>query len=470
MTTDVCVVGGGPAGSVLATRLAQLGHDVCLLERGRFPRPHLGESLSPGVPPLLASVGAEWTLDAAGARPVSRVRRRWGASASAREDPRAAGRVVDRGRLDAGLLAHARSHGVRVWQPASLTRQRRLTTGGWALEVRGLGASATSLQARMLVIATGRTRRGSDAGNGPRTLALYAYWAGASLPDDPSIESMDDGWCWGVPIPGIGYNALAFVDAERVRGGGRDVIEACYARMMAQSSLVAPGARATRTSRVRVADATPVVSATCVDDGYLCVGDAALALDPLSSSGVQKAVQNALAGAIVANTMLRRPDATDDAMACFRDQVHGAAARHAAWSGAHYAEVAALLPDRPFWSARAGAPPDLATVRTAEAARAPVTPDTPLVLSPLASLRQIPCLEEEFVTRRAALHHPALDAPVAFIGGRPVAALLDAVPDAPTADGLVRHWGLGVADGRAIARWFVTLGILVPQADHRVAG
>ena len=46
---DVCVIGAGPAGSTFAARMAQLGHHVHLIERQRFPRRHLGESLSPGV-------------------------------------------------------------------------------------------------------------------------------------------------------------------------------------------------------------------------------------------------------------------------------------------------------------------------------------------------------------------------------------------------------------------------------------
>lgn len=50
---DICIIGGGPAGSVLAARLAQFGLRVCLVERAEFPRRHLGESLSPGVLPLL---------------------------------------------------------------------------------------------------------------------------------------------------------------------------------------------------------------------------------------------------------------------------------------------------------------------------------------------------------------------------------------------------------------------------------
>src|SRR2546423_6832481 len=46
-TTDVVVIGGGPAGSTVSTLLAQHGCKVMLFERERFPRFHIGESLIP---------------------------------------------------------------------------------------------------------------------------------------------------------------------------------------------------------------------------------------------------------------------------------------------------------------------------------------------------------------------------------------------------------------------------------------
>ena len=54
---DVIVIGGGPAGSSAATWLARLGHKVLLLEREKFPREHVGESLLPFCYTLLEDLG-----------------------------------------------------------------------------------------------------------------------------------------------------------------------------------------------------------------------------------------------------------------------------------------------------------------------------------------------------------------------------------------------------------------------------
>ena len=44
---DAIVIGAGPAGSTAAALLAEKGHDVALLEKTKFPRYHVGESLMP---------------------------------------------------------------------------------------------------------------------------------------------------------------------------------------------------------------------------------------------------------------------------------------------------------------------------------------------------------------------------------------------------------------------------------------
>ncbi|KAG2342279.1 FAD/NAD(P)-binding domain-containing protein [Suillus weaverae] len=61
-STEILVVGGGPAGSYAAAALAREGFEVTLLEAAHFPRYHIGESLLPSVRPFLAFVGAEESI------------------------------------------------------------------------------------------------------------------------------------------------------------------------------------------------------------------------------------------------------------------------------------------------------------------------------------------------------------------------------------------------------------------------
>src|SRR5437763_11298171 len=61
---DVLVIGGGPAGSTAATLLAQKGFSVALLERERFPRFQIGESLLPYNNDLFERLGVQPQLAA----------------------------------------------------------------------------------------------------------------------------------------------------------------------------------------------------------------------------------------------------------------------------------------------------------------------------------------------------------------------------------------------------------------------
>src|SRR5688572_17097672 len=60
---DAIVIGGGPAGSTVAARLAQKKRNVVLFEAERFPRFHIGESLLPASVPLFEQLGIKTTMD-----------------------------------------------------------------------------------------------------------------------------------------------------------------------------------------------------------------------------------------------------------------------------------------------------------------------------------------------------------------------------------------------------------------------
>jgi hypothetical protein len=210
-------------------------------------------------------------------------------------------------------------------------------------------------------------------------------------------------------------------------------------------------------------DATAYLSDEPATTNRIALGDAAVAIDPISSSGVQKAIQTALSGAVVVNTLLRRPESAEAAISFYRGQLAASFERHRRWASQHYREVA----DRnghSFWSKRAGsiAGPDLMSAPTAE----PRTSMTaPLALSCDLKFVPTPCLRGDFVSTANALHHPGLASPLVFLGGRELAPLLQELPPSLTLFQIAQSWSrrMPFASGMAIAGWLVSHGILVEQ-------
>lgn len=450
--TDVCVVGGGPGGSTLAAQLAALGHRVVLVERAEFPRKHLGESLTPGVRPLLDSIGAGDVFEKTGALTVESVLVNWDGEIRERADPEAKGMLVDRGRFDAHLLKRAKAAGVQVLQPAIFRDCIRLAEG-WRITVERVGETVL-VSARFLADASGRefATRGRKRRIGARTTAIYAYWQGSDLPNRPRIEAGSDAWYWGVPIPDGTYNTLVFVDP---RTHAPEQLQ----ELVTRSGLLEGCRDVCLVSPIQAADATPYIDEESVTPNSIKVGDAALSIDPLSSSGVQKAIQSALSGAVVVNTLIRKPESSEAAFEFYRSRLADASERHSSWAGEYYGAAAATRSTE-FWQQRAS--PSY-PAKAAPSFIASDFADEPLALSPDITFVELPCIDGAFVTLKPALHHPSLDRPVTFVGGCEMPPLVQRVRTGMKPMEIALLWSdrISIKTGLALTGWLLEKGLLI---------
>lgn len=401
-------------------------------------------------------MGAAGALD--GALPARKVEVAWDGPALIREDEREEGVLVDRGLFDRALLDRARRLGVHVHQPARVV-DRKQTENGWRLAI----ATAAGSEIRQVdFLADARGRAGAAAWRrdmtGPATLALHAYWKGAALPTHPVIRAGDAAWYWAVPLPDGTCHLQVFVDAKEFGALPKATLEARYLELLGRSGF----GTGLLQGPVQATDATPYVVPGAATRSGIALGETALALDPLSSSGVQKAIQTALAGAIVANTLMKSTASAAAAIAFHETNLAEASARHRTWATSYYAEAARRRPDD-FWRRRAGP-------AGAEASRPPVVAADAaslaahrVELSRDLVIEDLPCIDGEFVTLKKALRHPGLAAPVAYLGNEPLAPLLSEINRSATLVEIAQGWShrMPFKSALSIAIWLRNNGVLV---------
>jgi flavin-dependent dehydrogenase len=303
---QVTVLGAGPAGASAAIALTRAGLKTWLVdpyERGGRP---LGEGLPAAGRAHLRSLGVWDPFRADGHLPCSGFLSCWG---RAEPDYRPAllnahgpSWQLNRTRFDR-MLREAATEAVGAiarWRLTSAQWQGRR----WVLRFAD-GATVRQVRTDFVVDATGRRRAFARlTGVRQRTDDSLVCVAGLVADPDPEnattiVETIEHGWWYTSRIPGGTAVAALFTDtaqASRLRATTPAGWRALAARAgLVQARLGGPDLRLVAPLRTAVAGSSHLER--CGGEGWLAVGDAACAHDPLSSRGLHDAVAGGIGAA-----------------------------------------------------------------------------------------------------------------------------------------------------------------------------
>jgi halogenation protein CepH len=329
---DVVVAGGGPGGSTLAALVAMQGSRVVLLEKEKFPRYQIGESLLPSTTSGICGLtGAADELTAAGFTRKRGGTFRWGANAqpwtfafslSSRMDSGTSfSYQVERSRFDKILLDNARRVGVDVREECAVKdviRDGDRITGISCTDGTG---NVTRIKARFVVDASGNKSSIYKSVGGVRkyskffrSLALFGYFDGGKRLPPPNsgnilCAAFESGWFWYIPLSPTLTSVGAVVRREAA-GKIQGDPEKALLSLIEECPLIAEYLRGARRitdgqyGQLRVRKDYSYHNTKFWQSGMMLVGDAACFVDPVVSSGVHLATYGALLAARSINSVL----------------------------------------------------------------------------------------------------------------------------------------------------------------------
>jgi len=320
---DVAIIGGGPSGSTAATFLARKGYKVIVLEREKFPRFHIGESLLPHSTDAFERLGVSKQMDAMflpkyGAEistvcgtNVAQILFKNGLVSGA---PRAY--QVTRSDFDKLLLDNSASNGAEVREETTV-EQLEFLPDEVRLTVK-TGGAAQTLHARYLLDCSGR---GSMVGqyfklkrnyDNLKKFSVFAHYENVAR--DPGVEGSfiriitgKDRWFWMIPLTptkmSIGF-VMDIVTFKALRQGP----EAALDQALREQPLIASRMTgSTRVTEVHSASDYSYRNTSLVGERWVLAGDAAGFIDPVFSTGVFLGVRSGEEAADALDEALRQP-------------------------------------------------------------------------------------------------------------------------------------------------------------------
>jgi flavin-dependent dehydrogenase len=305
---EIAIIGGGPAGAVLAARLAGAGHEVVVLERNPEWRWRAGGVFtSPAAVAALRRFGLDDATLRVVARPIPamRVETRGGTSFRLTYGADAGGEPAvgfDRSCLDPALLELARRAGADVRPGWSVSA---VDPNAGRLEVLASGGTTAGIRARVVVGADGRRSIVARAAGVARAARLaprigFTYHLRDHDPKtgrDARMRLLPDGYVGIAPVAGGRVNVGIVLGrtwrADVAERGARSVAEAIVAAIPATEDDPAEWRRGDPTDAVEGAWPLGHRVTRRAGRNWLLVGDAAGFLDPFTGEGLHRGLVSA---------------------------------------------------------------------------------------------------------------------------------------------------------------------------------
>ena len=350
MTKNILVLGCGPAAAVTDIGLHKLGYSVTVLGLLR-PYP-VTEGISARVYQALGNSGLERALQTVSA-PVSRSAIWNGSSRSANTE-----RLVFRPAFDAAMLDDLRNQGVRVEQ----VRVQSMALGDGVLVKTIVGGKRRNWRADFVVDARGRSAGLAriDRLRGPETVSLACCWDSEPDAAFSAVASVNRGWLWLARDGGGRLFTQFTTRAKHLDLPGKTDIPALLAaqfRQLPGSGLPVTELNGASTPLAR--SSTAILVDKPVQDRTIRIGDAAMAVDPLSGNGIFQSLSSALVAPAVINTILKRPEDADLAKQFYRQRLQHLFYRFAR-IGRDFYQSEARWENSSFWRDRRCWPDQLA--------------------------------------------------------------------------------------------------------------
>lgn len=320
---DVAIIGGGPAGSTAATFLAREGRKVIVLEKEKFPRFHIGESLLPYSMAAFERLGVREKLDA-------RFMPKHGGEISSCCGANVAkfyfkkgfrlqhhrAYQVTRSEFDKLLLDHAAENGARVMEETAV---EGLDFGGDEVGVTiRHGEETRKLRAKYLLDCSGR---GTVVGNyfklkegyaGLKKFSVFAHYENVDREEGEEgtmirLIRAKDRWFWMIPLSPTKMSIGMVMDVADFKTLKKSPEQALEESLREQPMISSRMAKSERVTQVYSISDYSYRNKTITGDRWLLAGDAAGFIDPIFSTGVFLALRSGEDAAKALNGALNNP-------------------------------------------------------------------------------------------------------------------------------------------------------------------